>query len=114
VDDEPIVRATACHALRKYGYSVLEAEDGRVALRVFLESPQIDVVLLDLTMPTMSGEETLHEMKRIRPEIKIILTSGFNEVEATRHFTGGGLAGFLQKPYTARALATQVKTALER
>ncbi|HWB97796.1 MAG TPA: response regulator [Bryobacteraceae bacterium] len=114
VDDEPIVRATACHALRKYGYSVLEAEDGRVALRVFLESPQIDVVLLDLTMPMMSGEETLHEMKRIRPEIKIILTSGFNEVEATRHFTGGGLAGFLQKPYTARALATQVKTALER
>jgi CheY-like chemotaxis protein len=73
---------------------------------------RVDVVLLDMTMPVMSGEETLRELRNIRPDIKVILSSGFNEVEAIRRFTGKGLAGFVQKPYTSARLAEAVQSVL--
>jgi FixJ family two-component response regulator len=60
-------------------------------------------------MPVMGGEETLRRLQRIQPQVKVILTSGYNEVDAIRRFTGAGLAGFLQKPYTARRLAEKIK-----
>src|ERR1700692_2415898 len=56
-------------------------------------------------MPYMNGEEVLRELKIIYPEVRVLLSSGFNEVEAVRRFTGKGLAGFLQKPYTSATLA---------
>ena len=65
-------------------------------------------MLLDLTMPFMNGEEVLREFKLITPSVKVLLSSGFNEVEAIRRFTGKGLAGFLQKPYPAAVLAEAV------
>ena len=60
-------------------------------------------------MPYMNGEEVLRELKIIYPEVRVLLSSGFNEVEAVRRFTGKGLAGFLQKPYTSATLAETVK-----
>lgn len=74
---------------------------------------EIALVLLDLTMPYMNGEEVLRELRLIRPAIRVLLSSGFNEVEAVRRFTGKGLAGFLQKPYTAATLASTVKRVIE-
>jgi two-component system, cell cycle sensor histidine kinase and response regulator CckA len=65
-------------------------------------------VLLDLTMPVMSGEETLRQMRVLNPGIRVVLSSGYNEVEAIQRFTGKGLAGFIQKPYTAMALAKKM------
>jgi two-component system, cell cycle sensor histidine kinase and response regulator CckA len=70
-------------------------------------------VLLDLTMPVMSGEETLRQMKSLKPSVKVLLSSGYNEVEAVRHFTGKGLAGFIQKPYAALNLVKRVRMALD-
>jgi DNA-binding NtrC family response regulator len=67
---------------------------------------------LDLTMPVVSGEDALREIHAINPKVKVILSSGFNEVEAIRRFTGKGLAGFLQKPYTAQGLAEMVRNVL--
>ena len=109
VDDEDIVRTTAKMALERYGYEVLVAADGAEALECLRNTPQISLVLLDLTMPVMSGEEALQEMRRMRPDLRVILSSGYNEVEAIRRFRGQGLSGFLQKPYTADALGEKVQ-----
>ncbi|HEX8984804.1 MAG TPA: PAS domain S-box protein [Bryobacteraceae bacterium] len=112
VDDEEIVRTTARITLERYGYEVLVAADGAEALDCLRKAPQVTVVLLDLTMPIMSGEEALHEIRRIRPQLRVILSSGYNEIEATRRFRGQGLSGFLQKPYSADALGEKVKAAV--
>jgi CheY-like chemotaxis protein len=113
VDDEELVRRTAQHTLEGYGYAVVLARDGQEAIEVLNRvGDQISVVLLDLTMPVMSGEEALRAISVLRPSLAVILSSGFNEVEAVRRFTGEGLAGFIQKPYTAKALARKIKTVL--
>jgi PAS domain S-box-containing protein len=110
VDDEETVRSTARNMLQRYGYRTIEAKDGREAVEIFQKmADEIALVLLDLTMPYMSGEEVLRELKTIKPTVRVLLSSGFNEVEAVRRFTGKGLAGFLQKPYTSTALAETVK-----
>jgi two-component system, cell cycle sensor histidine kinase and response regulator CckA len=109
VDDEEVVRKTAVHTLKQYGYEPVVACDGAEALDLFRRNPQRFVaVLLDLTMPVMSGEETLRQMRVLNPGIRVVLSSGYNEVEAIQRFTGKGLAGFIQKPYTAMALAKKM------
>ena len=113
IDDEPFVRNMAKFALERYGYSVMTAMDGASALGMFREhSEEISLVLLDLTMPVMSGEETLAELIVIRPNACVLLSSGFSETEALRRFAGKSLAGFIQKPYTAAQLAQRVKAIL--
>ena len=109
VDDEELVRRTASHALERYGYRTLVAENGREAVEIYRERPEIVLVLLDLTMPVMSGEETLRQLQTVHPDVRVLLTSGYNEAEAVQRFAGKGLAGFLQKPYTAASLAERVK-----
>jgi PAS domain S-box-containing protein len=109
VDDEPIVRKIATTSLEKYGYTVVTAENGREGVERFRDlHSQLKVVILDMTMPVMSGEEALQQMRAINPDVPVILSSGHNEAEAIRRFSGKGLAGFLQKPYTAAALAEKV------
>jgi signal transduction histidine kinase/CheY-like chemotaxis protein len=113
IDDEEIVRRTAQATLERFGYQVFVAQDGRRGLDAFRRlSDCVDVVLLDMTMPVMSGEETFRELRSIRPDVKVILSSGYNEVEAIRRFTGKGLAGFVQKPYTSSRLAEAVRSVL--
>jgi two-component system cell cycle sensor histidine kinase/response regulator CckA len=113
VDDEEIVRTAARHTLLRYGYESIPAHNGEVALEVYKNAPgKVAVVLLDLTMPVMSGEETLRRLQMIDPKVKVLLTSGYNEVEAVQRFAGKGLAGFIQKPYTAAALAVKIKEVL--
>jgi len=113
IDDEQIVRRVAKSVLESFGYTVLLAENGLEGSQLFRSSPDgIALVLLDMTMPVMSGEETLRELRSIRPDIKIILSSGYNEVDAVQRFAGKALAGFIQKPYSAVALAEKVTTIL--
>jgi PAS domain S-box-containing protein len=113
VDDEPIVRKVAKQALEHYGYRVLLAEDGQRAVDIFRrEADQIRCVVLDLTMPNMSGEETLRWLKALRPGTPVILSSGFTEAEAVRRFVGKDLAGFIQKPYKAVDIAQKIKDVL--
>jgi len=110
VDDEESVRSVARNTLQRRGYRTIEAVDGREAIEVYRRfGGEISLVLLDLTMPYMNGEEVLHELKILAPSVKVLLSSGFNEVEAVRRFTGKGLAGFLQKPYSAAVLAATIK-----
>jgi PAS domain S-box-containing protein len=100
-DDEDTVCAVGRQMLEKMGFSVLIASDGRQAVDLFgLHADQIACVLLDLTMPRMDGQEAFAEMRNIRPDVAVILCSGYNEQDATQHFAGKGLAGFVQKPYS--------------
>jgi len=112
VDDEEMVRRTASAALERYGYRTLFAANGREAVEIYRREPDIALVLLDLTMPVMSGEETLRQLQAIRREVRVLLTSGYNEAEAVQRFAGKGLSGFLQKPFTAASLAERVKQAM--
>jgi two-component system cell cycle sensor histidine kinase/response regulator CckA len=114
VDDQAAVRDVAQSALEMFGYSVLLAENGKEAVELFrTQAESVDVVVLDLTMPVMDGEEALRHLVQIRPDVKIILSSGYSEVDAVRKFSGKGLAGFLQKPYTARRLGEAVTAAMK-
>ncbi|OGU22384.1 MAG: hypothetical protein A2X85_05375 [Geobacteraceae bacterium GWF2_54_21] len=104
VDDEETVRGIAGEMLRELGFEVVTANDGREALEVFKANPVISLVLLDLTMPHMDGEQCFRELRRMKPEVKVIMSSGYNEYEVTQKFAGKGLAGFIQKPYRLSVL----------
>ena len=113
VDDEDVVRAVAQKALERVGFSVLLAGDGCEAVRMFRQHAEnISAVLLDLTMPEMNGEEAYREMRRIKPDARVILSSGYSEQEAASHFAGQGLAGFIHKPYRATELSARLREVL--
>lgn len=114
VDDEETVRALVSRTLTKAGYSVLLAADGIEALEVFQKQEEmIHLVLLDLTMPRLSGEETFAEIKRLHPAVPIMLSSGYNEQDISARFSGKDLAGFIQKPYRIHHLLQKIQTVLQ-
>ena len=114
VDDEEPLRAMAVKALQCAGFDTLEAGDGLEALQVFEAArARIRLVLLDLTMPRMDGEEAYRVLRRSGILVPVILSSGFAGVEALQHFQGRGIAGFLQKPYRLRTLMVMIRRALE-
>jgi CheY-like chemotaxis protein len=113
VDDEDIIRRTAKSMLERYGYTVVLAENGKEGVELFqVLSEKVSAVLLDMTMPVMNGEEAFSRLKAVKPDVKVILSSGYNEVEAVRRFTGKGLAGFIQKPYSSVALGEKISAVL--
>jgi signal transduction histidine kinase/ActR/RegA family two-component response regulator len=115
IDDEQVVRQVAKRTLENFGYTVTACEDGPKGIEAFRKlADKVEAVLLDMSMPVMSGEETFRRLRSIRPEIKVILSSGYNEVEAISRFTGKGLAGFIQKPYTAARLSEIIRSVLEK
>jgi two-component system, cell cycle sensor histidine kinase and response regulator CckA len=114
VDDEEIVRKLSKATLERYGYRVLLATSGSESLDIVRQkSSQVSVVLLDLTMPGMTGDVVFKQMQQMVPSLRVILSSGFTEKDAMERFGSSGLHGFLQKPYTAAALAEKVKAALQ-
>jgi CheY-like chemotaxis protein len=114
VDDEAWVRDVAGRMLRSLGLQVIEAGDGEEALARFHESPNsFHLVLLDLMMPKLDGEEVFRMLRLLRPELPVILMSGFSDQEASGRFAGKGLAGFLSKPFKVEELVGCVRAALE-
>jgi DNA-binding NtrC family response regulator len=114
IDDERDVREAVSDILAQENIPVLTAPGGEAGLALYQERrDEIALVLLDLTMPGMSGEDTFRALRRRNPEIQVILSSGYNKVEATRRFLGKGLAGFMQKPYSAQRLVREVKRRLQ-
>jgi len=99
-DDEETVRNVAQRVLTQRGHRVLVAEDGIDAVEKFrAHAGAIMLVLLDLTMPGIGGEQVFRELTRIQPGVPVILTSGYSEQDVTASFASEGLAGFLQKPW---------------
>ncbi len=114
VDDEQMVCDMVAAALTGMGLEVLTAADGREAVALFRQhSEHIVCVLLDLTMPNIDGVTTLGLLREIQPDVRVILSSGYDEQEATRRFAGQGLAGFLHKPYHLKALRAKVQKVLQ-
>ena len=100
VDDDESVRALCLTFVQRAGHIGIGAADGEEALALFTQRPsEIDCVLLDLTMPRMDGLSTFRALRAIRPDVPVILSSGYSEQDATRRFDGEGLTGFIQKPF---------------
>ena len=115
VDDEEIVRDVCREMLSACGVQVLTAEDGDEALEVFRkEGAGIDCVLLDLSMPKKDGMAVCREMLEIRPDAKIILSSGYHDQEIIRRGSQEGLAGFIPKPYTLDNMMTVLGPVLKK
>lgn len=115
VDDEESIRALSSAQLRHLGLEVLTAEDGRQAVNIYRERKEdIDLVLLDLTMPHMNGEEAFRELRQINPKVRVILASGYSENDISSRFAGKGLGGCLQKPYTLAKLCSLLSTLLPK
>jgi two-component system cell cycle sensor histidine kinase/response regulator CckA len=114
VDDEATIRRVGRRMLERLGFTVLCAADGAEALQLYRDhGPQISLVLLDLTMPHMDGEETLRELRLLDPEACVVLSSGYTEQDITVRFAGTGLAGFVQKPYTLSEFGERLQAALD-
>jgi two-component system, cell cycle sensor histidine kinase and response regulator CckA len=100
VEDEEVLRVATSKMLRKAGFSVLEAGDGATGLALFMANrPEIDVVLLDMTLPGMPGREVMEEMRRVQPDIKVIVTTAYSEDRAASAVGGEHRWHFIRKPY---------------
>ena len=113
VDDEDVVRDTACAVLEASGFTVACERDGPAGLeRLRRDGPAIDLVLLDLRMPRMGGDEVIGHLREIRPDVPVIVTSGFDEEEVRNRFADWHISGVLKKPYTADQLVEAVRKPL--
>jgi signal transduction histidine kinase/CheY-like chemotaxis protein len=111
VDDEPAIRTLAKRILEMQGYRVLLAEDGLDALETFTEMREhIGLVILDLTMPRLSGHDTYRRMREIDPGVRVLFSSGYSADQLDESEAG---AGFVSKPYRPDELARAVKLALQ-
>ena len=110
VDDEEALRDLGRRMLENDGVKVLCAEDGVDAVEVFSKhADEICCVLLDLSMPKLSGEETLHALREIRDDIPVVLCSGYSDVEVSQRFAGKGIDGFLPKPFSRHDLLAMLR-----
>jgi two-component system cell cycle sensor histidine kinase/response regulator CckA len=115
VDDEPMVREVAKAILESVGFTVKTAENGEEAVEVFgRDGHRIDLVLMDMTMPHMTGEEAFVRLREIDPSVRVVMASGYSAHDATTHVTSRNLAGFIQKPYRAAELVAKLRGLLER
>jgi len=114
VDDDVSVRSVVGMMLQQTGLTVLSAEDGCEAIKVFKENSEtIDCVLLDLTMPGMDGREVFLELRNMREDVPIIISSGFCEQEVGEDISEQS-EDFLKKPYSRNTLLSKVKRAMEK
>jgi two-component system cell cycle sensor histidine kinase/response regulator CckA len=114
VEDEEILRHAVSKMLRKESFSVIEAGDGTTGANLFrANEPSIDVVLLDVTLPGMSGRDVLKEMRRIRPDVKVVLTTAFNQDDALSSIGEQHAWGYVRKPYQFRELIGLLRKACQ-
>ncbi len=115
VDDEDMVREVARKILEREGFNAVTARDGKEAVALFRERPDaFDLVVLDMAMPHMNGEETLIELQRIRPDVRVLLSSGYDESRVAGRLSQNGVMGFLQKPYKVAFFLETIYRALGR
>lgn len=113
VDDESVIRNTAYGMLSSMGYEVLLAQDGEEALKIYeSEIEKIDLVVLDMVMPKISGKETFERLKKIDKSVKVIFSSGFSPEAVAGDIRGKGAIGFIQKPYRIVELSKLIHEAI--
>ncbi len=113
VDDEKMLLILAGELLREAGFDVVTAQSGFECLDLFRASPRtFDLVLLDLSMPLMNGEETFNRLRALRPDVRVMVCTGYVHQERLNHMLEIGLAGFLQKPIGPKEYVASVRAAL--
>jgi PAS domain S-box-containing protein len=113
-DDDDGARELLAETLGRVGFTVLCASDGHRAVELFADhQDEIQLVILDRTMPVVSGEEALDGIRRIRPEVPVVLVSGYSEASSAQRFAGKQLSGVIQKPFLPESLISLVRGVLE-
>jgi len=113
VDDEDMIITVGSEMLRKLGYKVLLAKSGKEAIELCeAHKETIDMVILDMIMPDMNGEETYDRIKKIMPEVKVLLSSGYSIIGQAKHMLERGCNGFIQKPFNMKRLSHKVREVL--
>jgi CheY-like chemotaxis protein len=108
-EDEPAVRDLATDVLEDAGHSVLQAANGREAVALYRQHWQlIDLVILDMVMPEMSGRDTFRALKEINPAVRVLLASGFSVDGEAQSILDDGVRGFLQKPFLRAEMVRQI------
>jgi len=114
VDDDEAVRSSLGMVLDELGYTVLQADSGEAALRLFRsEHPRIDAVILDMTMPGLDGPETFAELERIDPGVRVIVSTGYSRSRGAASLVEAGAVTVLHQPYRIRELVTAIHEALD-
>jgi CheY-like chemotaxis protein len=107
IDDEKTVLEVGSLMLQKLGYNVLAASNGHKAIKILKEN-EVAFVILDMLMPGMNGYEIYHQLKKIQPEVKILLASGYPGDQAKKRLESIGFNGYLQKPFTLKQLSEKI------
>jgi len=115
VDDEDAVRDIGKFMLETAGFDVLTAENGYEAIEMYRKNADVIVcVVLDLTMPHMDGIKVFEQMRSIRDDVCVVLTSGYSEEEISKRYAGTGIAAFIHKPYLFSTLKAKLHEALRK
>lgn len=115
VDDEPMALVLAKRILSEAGFEIETAQSGFECLDLFRKRPRhFDLVLLDLSMPFMDGEETFARLRSIRPDVTVLLSTGFIAKERLDRMLTAGMAGFLQKPHRPDEMLAHIRSVLKR
>lgn len=113
VDDEPVIRATASAILEDLGYTVLLASNGMEGVAQYQQHmEEIDLVILDMIMPQMSGLACFQEIRLLNPHARVLISSGYTKEGSMEKLLQEGIQGFVKKPYRRTELAAAVATAL--
>lgn len=114
VDDEESVRTVIQRSLQHLGYEVLVASGGREALEIFeVEYRRISLVILDMMMPVMSGEQLFGKLQHIDPKVRVLIASGYSSDESAQAVLGSGGLGFIQKPFSVEDLAQEIRRCMD-
>lgn len=113
VDDEEVIRLLAMDILEDAGYGVWAVENGEDALAYFAENwPDVDLVILDLFLPGLSGSELFYALRGINPSVRVLLFSGYEMDEPIQELVSRGGVEFLKKPISVRQLLDRVQLLL--
>jgi two-component system cell cycle sensor histidine kinase/response regulator CckA len=114
VDDEKFITDVNREMLEQLGYTVLIAESGEMALNMYKEKKaKIDLIILDMIMPQVTGGETFDQLKEINDEVKVILSSGYSLNDQAKEILARGCNGFLQKPFDMEILSHKLREVLD-
>ena len=115
VDDEDMILVVAQQLLARLGYKVITAAGGQAAVEIFQRDPaRIDLVILDMIMPGLSGEEVFEQMRAIAPKVRILLSSGYSEDGEAKAIMARGCDGFIQKPFDLILLSQRIREVLDK